>query len=99
VISRDRAVDIAAGWHSVNTWHDPGVTMYAFSSTGKVQSPEHRADLMVYITSTCRPLVAERLKDAKAAGDAVAVEAAGDEWDELDDLLEYVTHARLEDAV
>ena len=48
MITRARAIEIAASWHSVMTWNDPGVAMYALSSTGRVQSEAHRAALLAY---------------------------------------------------
>lgn len=48
-LSRADACDIASQWWSVMTWNDPGVCMYAFGSTGKVQSEKHRAQLLAYI--------------------------------------------------
>jgi hypothetical protein len=51
------AAEIAASWHSVNTWNDPGVAMYSVTSTGKVHSEKHRADLIAYIDS-CLPQAA-----------------------------------------
>ncbi len=58
------AATIAASWHSVNTWNDPGVAMYSVTSTGKVHSEEHRENLIAYI-------------DACMAG-AVAADERGD---------------------
>lgn len=46
------AAQIAASWHSVNTWGDPGVAMYSVTSTGKVHSEQHRENLIAYI-DTC----------------------------------------------
>ena len=43
------AADIAAQWHSVMTWSDPGVAMYSITSTGKIHSEEHRAQVLAYI--------------------------------------------------
>ena len=52
MINKAEAVNIACQWHSVMTWNDPGVAMYAFSSTQKVQSKEHRQNLIDY-TNHC----------------------------------------------
>ncbi len=52
-ISRDAAVAISEGWWSVNTWGDPGVCLYAFGSTGRVQSEEHRDNVIAYIDGHC----------------------------------------------
>lgn len=54
MITTEQARNIASQWHSVMTWSDPGVCMYALSSTGKVQSRQHRADLVAY-TKSCIP--------------------------------------------
>jgi hypothetical protein len=54
-LTRDQAVAISEGWWSVNTWGDPGVCLYAFGSTGKVQSEEHRANVLAYIKEHCLP--------------------------------------------
>jgi hypothetical protein len=54
-ISYFDAAEIAAQWHSVITWNDPGVTMYSVTSTGKVHSEEHRAALLDYIATKCMP--------------------------------------------
>jgi hypothetical protein len=47
-----QAADIASAWHSVMTWNDPGVAMYSVTSTGKIHSEQHRANLISYI-ETC----------------------------------------------
>jgi hypothetical protein len=59
-----QAAEIASGWHSVMTWSDPGVAMYSVTSTGKVHSEEHRANLINYI-NTCIP----GAEEADRAGD------------------------------
>lgn len=51
------AAAIAASWHSVMTWGDPGVAMYSVTSTGKVHSEEHRENLIAYIDG-CIPQAA-----------------------------------------
>ena len=51
MITKSRAIEIAGQWHSVMTWSDPGVCMYALSSTGNVQSAKHRQQLLAYIDS------------------------------------------------
>jgi hypothetical protein len=51
-ISDFDAAAIAASWHSVITWSDPGVAMYSVTSTGMVHSEEHRENLLAYI-DTC----------------------------------------------
>ena len=48
-ISDFDAAEIAGAWHSVMTWNDPGVAMYSVTSTGRVHSEEHRANLVHYI--------------------------------------------------
>lgn len=47
-----QAAEVASAWHSVMTWSDPGVAMYSVTSTGKVHSDKHRAQLLAYI-DTC----------------------------------------------
>ncbi len=47
--TRERAVRAAESWWSVMTWNDPGVALYAFGSTGLVQSEQHRADCLAYL--------------------------------------------------
>lgn len=69
------AAQIASAWHSVNTWNDPGVTMYSVTSTGKVHSEEHRTSLLAY-TDRCI-LIAERINDP--AGDKPVLEYDGDD--------------------
>jgi hypothetical protein len=49
VISNHDAVIIAAQWHSVITWDDPGVAMYSVTSTGRIHSELHREKLLSYI--------------------------------------------------
>ena len=52
----------AHGWASVNTWNDPGVSLYAFASTGGcVQSEAHRADCLHYVEAFCRPAAARNI--------------------------------------
>lgn len=48
-ISDGEAALIAAQWHSVITWNDPGVAMYSVTSTGRVHSELHRRRLLEYI--------------------------------------------------
>ena len=43
------AMRIAEGWYSVMNWSDPGVSLYKFYSTGRIQSEEHRQDCLNYI--------------------------------------------------
>lgn len=57
------AAEIASLWHSVMTWNDPGVAMYSVTSTGRVHSEKHRAQLLAYID---RCTVQARELDAKA---------------------------------
>jgi hypothetical protein len=88
-ISRDRAVTIAEGWWSVMTWNDPGVCMYAFGSTGKVQSEEHRGKLLHYIDVDCR-LVPQ--------GDDPGYRAPQKDMRELRSLRRYIENAPIETA-
>lgn len=55
LLATEQAITIASQWYSVMTWQDPGVTMYAFASTGKVQSETHREQLLNYICKECKP--------------------------------------------
>ena len=61
-----QASEIAAGWHSVMTWSDPGVAMYSVTSTGRVHSEQHRANLIAYIDSCMS--AAERADERGDAG-------------------------------
>lgn len=53
-ISDFDAAEIAGAWHSVMTWNDPGVAMYSVTSTGRVHSEAHRAQLIAYIETCMR---------------------------------------------
>lgn len=83
MITDYEAVDIANAWHSVMTWSDPGVAMYSVSSTGKVHSEKHRAQLLAYI-ETCLP----RAQDCDARGDEPIVMYSNVE--DLEALREWV---------
>lgn len=98
MIDKARALQIAEGWGSYMNDADPGVCMYALTSTGKIQSPKHRADLIVYIKNDCMPLVRERHDHATALDDDEGEEAARVDKEELDELLEYCEGAPLESA-
>lgn len=47
------ASEIAEQWHSVQTWSDPGVAIYSITSTGKIHSEKHRAQVIAYIDGEC----------------------------------------------
>lgn len=85
------AAAIAASWHSVMTWNDPGVAMYSVTSTGTVHSEEHRANLLAYI-ETCMPQ-AEKLD---AQGESCTLpDRFGSNVEELDALREWATEYRI----
>jgi hypothetical protein len=82
------------------TWSDPGVTMYALSSTGRIQSPEHRISLIAYTkdcvaTATKRIKSALRTKSKTYGGDTM--ETLEQDVEDLEALLDYVTNAPLEE--
>lgn len=81
-------IEIAHAWSSVMTWNDPGVTMYAFASTGRVQSEAHRADLLRYIEKNCR--AAATLNEAADEDDC--------SHEELDELEDHIRSAPVEPA-
>jgi hypothetical protein len=54
-IRKDTARNLAHSWSSVITWNDPGVALYGFASTGRVQSEKHRLDCLLYLR-TLRPV-------------------------------------------
>lgn len=94
----DRITDplgIAAQWHSVMTWHDPGVCMYALSSTGAVQSKEHRQQLFDYIDKDCMVLAEKRLKKerAKKRRNRALIEEYEDDIEDLETLRDYIENA------
>lgn len=95
MIDKAYATQIAAGWHSVSTWADEGVCMYALSSTGRIQSPEHRVKLIDYIKSNCLDVVAPREKHTANEDDGMEDPNRVDR-EELESLLEYVENAPLE---
>lgn len=84
-ITRDEACEIAEQWWSVMTWSDPGVCMYAFGSTGCVQSEEHRADILDYIDTDCMP-AADSNDDPEADKEQLAT------------LRKYIAKARVEEC-
>lgn len=77
--------EIASMWWSVMTWGDPGVCLYAFGSTGKVQSEEHRQQCLEYIKKHCEPLAQERNDDETEQNLA-----------DLERLAEYIREADIE---
>lgn len=84
-ISDFDAAEIAGAWHSVMTWNDPGVAMYSVTSTGRVHSEEHRAQLLSYI-ETC--MCGAQEADARG-DDPVLVEMHGSNVEELEALREW----------
>jgi len=95
MIDKQRAVQIAEGWGSYMNSSDPGICMYGLSTTGRIQSPAHRADLIVYIKTRCLGVVAER--DAKSADEESSEQNRVDR-EELGELLEYCEGAPVESA-
>ena len=90
-ISDFDAAQIASLWHSVMTWNDPGVAMYSVTSTGKVHSEEHRANLLAYIES-CMP-AAEK---ADADGDEPAgVDGLYSNVEDLEALAEWARNYKI----
>lgn len=83
---RASASEIAHSWSSVMTWNDPGVVLYAFASTGKVQSQRHRRECLAYIRDNCR----------KAADVNIAAGEYLDGHEELDALAAYIRAAPIE---
>lgn len=82
------AAHIASLWWSVMTWSDPGVCMYAFGSTGRVQSEEHRQELLQYIDKDCMPgLLAWDDNDDRNKEESI---------EELENLREYIVSAPIE---
>lgn len=86
--ARNVAMFIASQWHSVMTWNDPGVTMYALSSTGSVQTPQHRVNLIAYIEGHCLDMVRSRANCATRHPDDRAVDE--EDKEQLEWLLDYV---------
>lgn len=86
MITRQQAVEIGEDWNSVNTWADPGVALYAFTSTnGWVQSEEHRQNCLSHL-HVQQVAVEKRLlnfDDPEACAQ------------ELADLIEYIEQADL----
>lgn len=88
MIGNGEAIRLASLWWSVMTWSDPGVCMYAFGSTGRVQSEEHRQELLQYIDNNCMPsLLAWEDDDDRDKEESI---------EELESLREYIEHAPLE---
>lgn len=86
MISRKRAVEIGEDWYSVNTWSDPGVALYAFTSTaGWVQSEEHRQNCLSYLRLNLADIKAE----PSQYYDPEVCEI------ELRELIEYIARANL----
>lgn len=78
LMPRQKAREIAYNWHSVITWNDPGAQLYAFASTGKVQSEKHRADCLEYLRTRqpITPLDAAELHRLRRYIEHVPLEAA-----------------------
>lgn len=85
MITDDEASTIASLWHSVMTWSDPGVAMYSVTSTGRVHSEKHRANLLAYIDS-CMPAA----RSADEDGDeSTGVEGCYSNVEDLEALREW----------
>jgi len=95
MIDKTRAVQIAEGWGSYMNSADPGICMYGLSTTGKIQSPAHRVELIDYIKNTCIKLVDERIA-ATAEEDSDDREMHRVDREELGELLEYCEGAPVE---
>lgn len=54
MLTHKQAIEIANQWYSVNTWADPGVWLYSFTSTGGVIDQEHRTNQLSYLDSLIR---------------------------------------------
>ena len=59
---------IAYDWASVMTWNDPGVALYGFASTGRVQSEAHRADCATYVRRRLEWVATDKRRGATTAG-------------------------------
>ena len=98
-ISKEEACHIASEWWSVMTWHDPGVCMYALGSTGKVQSEDHRNDLLSYIDKDCMPIAMKRTESHECTDDCTDPESEDcpvQDVEQLAYLRDYIVHAPLE---
>lgn len=89
-LTRDEAVSIACGWHSVMTWNDPGVWMYSLSSTGKVIDEKHRSKIISYIDEHCLP----HAKTLDDKNDPPILESFETNEEELLALREWVEQAK-----
>lgn len=85
------AAAIAASWHSVMTWSDPGVAMYSVTSTGQVHSEEHRANLLAYI-DTC---MTQAVKLDERGEECTLPDQFESNAEELDALREWATEYKL----
>ena len=53
----------AASWGSFITAGDPGACMYGFDERFRMQSENHRAAVLAWIETSCKPMVIERPDD------------------------------------
>lgn len=72
--------------------------MYAFGSTGKVQSDGHRQDLIDYIDKKCMPLASKRADNHSCSDECEGeeTECPAQDVDNLRSLREYVVNAPIE---
>lgn len=91
----------ASQWWSVMTLGDAGVCMYAFGSTGKVQSEAHRQQLLEYIEHNCKPKARENDQDPEFDPDPDEddpYELYYTQEEQLELLAEYIRQAPIEKA-
>lgn len=88
-LTNEQASEIAAAWHSVMTWHDPGVAMYSVTSTGKVHSETHRRNLLAYI-DTCMPAAVDADEVARRRGDECSAIVCDSNVEDLQALRAWV---------
>lgn len=84
-INREQAVSIAMRWDCISPLGDPGLVMYALSTTGRVQSEGHRAKLLAYIDNECQ----ER-------AEKMGFMPTYDPEHELDQIRDYIIQAPIE---
>ena len=91
---------LASQWWSVMTWGDPGVCMYAFGSTGCVQSEEHRQQLLEYIEKDCMPKAREndQCEDPDKYPDLEWFEEFYSQEEQLELLADYIRQAPIEEV-
>ena len=72
------------------TWSDPGVCLYAYGSTGCVQSEEHREQCLTYI----KGCIADEAKRDDREDDE-----REQNYHDLGDLAEYIRAAPIEEVL